>query len=133
MAMTHYAVQIDSLLEKMFAIKPLVLPANRRFVEKYLDSVWSYVTELTAGFRRAEWSEALRERFQGYVEAEEEKMRDQLEIMRYDIDAADTLLLITGPGRIEKVRTPRVPHNRGDTLMLCTKASLPVAISPAQA
>ncbi|KAI0735979.1 hypothetical protein C8Q76DRAFT_766166 [Earliella scabrosa] len=102
MAMTHYAVQIDSLLEKMFAIKPLVLPANRRFVEKYLDSVWSYVTELTAGFRRAEWSEALRERFQGYVEAEEEKMRDQLEIMRYDIDAADTLLLITGPGRIEK-------------------------------
>ncbi|KAI0762326.1 hypothetical protein C8Q74DRAFT_143012 [Fomes fomentarius] len=102
MAMTHYAVQIDSLLEKMFTIKSLVLPANRRFVEKYLDSVWSLVTELTTGFRRAEWSDALRERFQSYVLAEEEKMREQLEIVRYDIDAADTLLLITGPGRIEK-------------------------------
>lgn len=103
MAMTHYAVQIDNLLEKMFAIKSLILPANRRFVEKYLDSVWSLVTELTTGFRRAEWSDALRERFQSYVLAEEEKMREQLEIVRYDIDAADTLLLITGPGRIEKV------------------------------
>ncbi|KAI0757703.1 hypothetical protein C8Q80DRAFT_1091665 [Daedaleopsis nitida] len=102
MAMTHYVAEIDRLLEKMFAIKSSVLPANRRFVERYLDSVWSFVTELTSGFRRAEWNDTLQEKFQTYVSAEEANMRGQLETVRYDIDAADTLLLITGPGRIEK-------------------------------
>ena len=64
MAMTHYIVEIDRLLDNMFAIKSLVLPANRRFVERYLDSVWSLITELTTGFRRAEWNDAMREKFQ---------------------------------------------------------------------
>lgn len=103
MAMTHYIVEIDHLLDNMFAIKSLVLPANRRFVERYLDSVWSLITELTTGFRRAEWNDAMREKFQSYVVEEENKMRERLETIRYDIDAADTLVLVTGPGRIEKV------------------------------
>ena len=103
MAMTHYIVEIDRLLDNMFAIKSLVLPANRRFVERYLDSVWSLITELTNGFRRAEWNDAMREKFQSYVVEEENKMRERLETIRYDIDAADTLVLVTGPGRIEKV------------------------------
>ena len=107
MAMTHYVIQIDKLLEKMFAIKPLVLPANRRFLERYLDSIWSPVTELTMGFRRASWSAELRERFESYVLVEEERMREQLEDIRYDIDAADTLSLVIGPGRIEKVNHPK--------------------------
>ncbi|TBU41129.1 hypothetical protein BD309DRAFT_868889 [Dichomitus squalens] len=102
MAMTHYVVQIDHLLDKMFAVKSHVLPANRRFVERYLDSVWSLITELTTGFRRAEWNDAMRENFQSYVVDEENRMRERLETIRYDIDAADTLILVTGPGRIEK-------------------------------
>ncbi len=103
MAMTHYVVQIDHLLNKMFAVKSLVLPANRRFVERYLDSVWSLTTELTMGFRRAEWSNAMRDKFESYVVEEEDRMRKKLETIRYDIDGADTLTLVTGPGRIEKV------------------------------
>ena len=107
--MTHYIAQIDELLEKMFAIKSLVLPANRRFVERYLDSVWSFVTELTSGFRRAEWSHVLREKFHSHVARQEVEMRERLETVRYDIDAADTLLLVIGPGRIEKVSSNIVP------------------------
>ncbi len=104
MAMTHYVNRIDELLAKMFAIKSDVLPANRRFVDYYLDSVWSWITELTTGFRRAEWSDTMRDRFQSYVLEEEVKMRRKLELVRHDIDAADTLLLVIGTGRVEKVR-----------------------------
>ncbi|KAI0716121.1 hypothetical protein C8T65DRAFT_707355 [Cerioporus squamosus] len=102
MAMTHYVSRIDDLLAKMFAIKSDVLPANRRFVDYYLDSVWSWITELTTGFRRAEWSDTMRDRFQTHILEEEVKMRRKLELVRHDIDAADTLLLIIGTGRIEK-------------------------------
>ncbi|RDX45005.1 hypothetical protein OH76DRAFT_1457767 [Lentinus brumalis] len=102
MAMTHYVSRIDDLLAKMFAIKSDVLPANRRFVDYYLDSVWSWITELTTGFRRAEWSDTMRDRFQSYVLEEEVKMRRKLELVRHDIDAADTLLLVIGTGRVEK-------------------------------
>ncbi|KAI1785559.1 hypothetical protein LXA43DRAFT_1115141, partial [Ganoderma leucocontextum] len=102
MAMTHYIAEIEQLLDKMFAVKSLVLPANRRFLERYLDSVWSLITELTTGFRRAEWSNAMRDKFESYVEEEEDRMRRKLETIRYDIDGADTLILVTGPGRIEK-------------------------------
>ncbi|PIL29997.1 hypothetical protein GSI_07908 [Ganoderma sinense ZZ0214-1] len=102
MAMTHYVVQIDQLLNKMFSVKSLVLPANRRFIERYLDAIWSPITELTLGFRRAEWSEVMREKFERYVVEEEDRMREKLETIRYDIDGADMLTLVTGPGRIEK-------------------------------
>lgn len=107
MAMTQYVIQIDDLLAKMFAVKAQVLPANRRFVDYYLDRVWSWVTELTTGFRRAEWSDAMRDRFQSYISEEEAKMRSKLALVRHDIDAADTLLLIIGTGRVEKVRILR--------------------------
>ena len=112
MAMSRYASQIDELLEKMFAVKSSVLPANRRSVERYLNSVWSLITELTTGFRRAEWTDTLRTKFESYVTEEEARMREKLETVRYDIDAADTLTLIAGPGRIEKVRSFRNARSR---------------------
>ena len=115
MAMSRYAAQIDELLEKMFAVKALVLPANRRSVERYLSTSWSLIKELTAGFRRAEWTDTLHAKFSSYVADEEDRMRRRLETIRYDIDAADTLVLVTGPGRIEKVSglcvdTLRITH-----------------------
>ena len=108
MTMTHYVIEIDRILDKMFAVKPHVLPANRRSVELYLDQIWSPITALTTGFRRADRNDVLEERFQSYVLAEEDRLRDALERVRYDIDAPDTLQLITGPGRIEKVRCASV-------------------------
>ncbi|KAI0770883.1 hypothetical protein BD413DRAFT_613421 [Trametes elegans] len=102
MTMSRYASEIDHLLEKMFSVKSHILPANRRSVERYLDSVWSPITELTTAFRRVERYDTVAERFQSYVDAEETRLREELARMRYDIDAADTLQLITGPGRIEK-------------------------------
>ncbi|KAL1937671.1 hypothetical protein VTO73DRAFT_12946 [Trametes versicolor] len=106
MTMTRYVIEIDSLLDKMFAIKKHVLPANRRSVEQYLDVIWSPITELTTGFRRIERNDVVEERFQPYVDAEENRLRDALQDIKYDIDAADILQLVTGPGRVEKFLFP---------------------------
>lgn len=104
MTMTRYVIDIDSLLDKMFAVKKHVLPANRRSVEQYLDMIWSPITELTTGFRRIERSYVVEERFQAYVDAEESRLREALEDINYEIDAANTLQLVMGSGRVEKVR-----------------------------
>lgn len=82
-----------------------ILPANSRAVEKYLSTVYKRACTLTSSFACANESDALQARFQSYIDAEEERLRVGLETVRYDIDAIDTLTLITGPGRIEKVST----------------------------
>lgn len=48
-------------------------------------------------------NDALQARFQSYVDAEELRLKTNLEAIRYDIDGLDALALVTGSGRIEKV------------------------------
>lgn len=115
MTMTRYAEEIDRILDKMFSVKKFVLPANRRSVEQYLDTVWSPVTELTAGFRRIKKGDVMEKRFEAYVDAEESRLQNALQDINYQIDAVDILQLVTGSGRIDKVRSPtrrpRCLHN----------------------
>ena len=42
-------------------------------------------------------------RFQDYIEQEEARMQKMLHTLKYKIDAENTLRLVTGPGRLEKV------------------------------
>lgn len=49
-------------------------------------------------------NDALQEKFRSFVEDEEARLERNLDAVDYDIDAADTLVLVTGEGRIEKVR-----------------------------
>ncbi|KAI0757704.1 hypothetical protein C8Q80DRAFT_1216217 [Daedaleopsis nitida] len=103
MVMSEYASKMDVILAKMFSLKAHVLPANRSMVEKYLYMVWDRVTLFTAAFRRTPTTdESLVGRFESYTTAEETRLRRNLETVRYDIDAWDTLELVRGPGRIEK-------------------------------
>ena len=103
MTTTSYARKIDVLFSKMFAIRPRIRTANRKAVDEYLDTVWRGVCDLTASFSRIYESDDLQERFQSYVETEEQRLIEKLETIRYDVDAIDTLSLIIGSGRIEKV------------------------------
>ena len=103
MTTTKYRDMIANICAKMFAIRPYIHPANRHAVDKYLQTVWHKITTLTLSFVNANQPDSLQERFRSYVEAEEKRLREGLETVRYDIDAMDTLLLVTGPGRIEKV------------------------------
>ncbi len=109
MTATYYTEKIVEICANMFAIRPHIHPANRNAVNKYLDTVWKKVTTLTASLVRWSWSDELKEHFLSYVDAEEQRLREGLENFKFDIDAMDTLTLITGPGRIEKVCTPRCP------------------------
>lgn len=43
-------------------------------------------------------------KFQAYMDHEEERITKNLEAIHYDIDALDTVYVVAGPGRIEKVR-----------------------------
>ena len=103
MTATKYRDMIVDICAKMFGIRSHIHPANRNAVDKYLQNVWQKICTLTSSFVNTYQAESLQERFKPYVEAEERRLREGLETVRYDIDAMDTLLLVTGPDRIEKV------------------------------
>ncbi len=100
---TMYRDKINDLFAKMFALKGHVRPAVRNSVDTYLHTVWTGISELTSSIDPYYAPESLREKFQSYVDDEESRLREGLEAVRYDIDAMDTLVLVMGPGRIEKV------------------------------
>lgn len=98
-----YKTKIRELIAKMFAIMPSVLPSNRAYTNDYLDLVYRGVTSLESAIAPCFITESLQEKFRSYVEAEENRLRDNLRDVRFDIDARDTLELVAGPGRIERV------------------------------
>ncbi|KAJ7498476.1 hypothetical protein FB451DRAFT_1016491 [Mycena latifolia] len=107
-SMARYAGKIRELLAKMFALRLNVLPANRGSVNKYLDSIYHGVTTLHSALNPCYINEGLQEKFNSYVEAEEARLRGNLEAISYDIDASNTLSLITGQGRIERFLLPLI-------------------------
>lgn len=82
------------------------LLVNRGSLDRYLGS---------EAFRRVEYiinslnplanrdDPSLLEKFRSHVISEEIRLSDNLRKFGYEIDAPDTLALVAGPGRIEKV------------------------------
>ncbi|KAI8975832.1 hypothetical protein BD414DRAFT_497057 [Trametes punicea] len=106
MTAMYYREKIIDILTKMLAMRPLILEANREFVRAYLEKIYERVCNLVYSLVGEEQPESLKARFQSYVDAEEERLRQGLETVKYDIDGMDTLTLIIGPGRIEKSLFP---------------------------
>ncbi|KAF7355741.1 hypothetical protein MSAN_01492000 [Mycena sanguinolenta] len=107
-SMARYVGKIKDLLAKMFALRLHVLPANRVSVNKYLESIYHDVTTLHSGLNPCFINESLQEKFTSYVDAEEARLRGNLEAVSYDIDALNTLYLVTGQGRIERFLLPLI-------------------------
>ncbi|KAK7062151.1 hypothetical protein R3P38DRAFT_2495366 [Favolaschia claudopus] len=105
-SMTQYAGKIRELLAKMFSLRFHVLQANQVSVDKYLDTIYEGVTTLHSALNPCYVNLSLQERFKSYVEAEEARLRGNLEAVSFDIDATNTLSLVTGPGRIERFLFP---------------------------
>lgn len=103
MTLIDYADKIHIILAKMFAILPTIKPENRNAVNDYLQTVYHQVVTLKDGLYECPSNDALRMKFKSYVDSEEERLRLNLKTVDFDIDALDTLALVTGPGRIEKV------------------------------
>lgn len=49
-------------------------------------------------------SDHLLHHFQSYIDEEEKRLNTNLKLLKYEIDALNTLTLVTGPGRFERVR-----------------------------
>jgi hypothetical protein len=91
----------------MVGVRSLVLPPNREAVDGYFEIVWRVVHTLTAAVI-SQYSSQYSEpddskRFKSYLEAEEARLGKTLQKVNYIIDEVDTVPLIAGVGRIEKV------------------------------
>ena len=104
-----YAISIREKLTRIVDILPTVLPRNRYAADNYFASIW-WIYAIITGFQEGEMTSfehtAERERFQEYIDFEETRIHNHLEKIKYHIDASDTLTLVVGHGRLEKVTSP---------------------------
>jgi hypothetical protein len=103
-----YAYKIEVLFAKMAGLRSFVLPPNREAVDRYMTRVWESIHPLTAAVLSQysweySWSEDTK-KFKSYLEAQEARLGNHLRAVHHVIDGVDTLPLIAGVGRIEKVR-----------------------------
>jgi hypothetical protein len=94
---------IEDLFAKMEGIRAEVLPPNREMMDYYFTFAWGLVHTLTAAAPSLLPLSVSAEKFKPYLEAEEARLSVNLKAVNYIIDGSDTLSLITGMGRIEKV------------------------------
>lgn len=88
----------------MHAMKRDIVPENRQGVDYYLSKVWMIGFELCSSLRYSpELPEGFADKFTKYVSFEEARIRKNLEDLNYDIDALETVYIVVGPGRVEKV------------------------------
>ena len=85
MTTAYYCHKISDIFAKMFAMRPSIHSSNRNAVDKYLHTVWPGICTLYASFAWTIKSDVLQARFQSYIDAEERRLREGLEIARYDI------------------------------------------------
>jgi hypothetical protein len=93
------------MFAKMEGIRAEVLPPNRENMDFYFTFAWGLVHTLTAAAPAPLSLSFNPEKFKSYLEAEEARLSVNLKAVNYVIDGSDTLSLITGVGRIEKVGT----------------------------
>jgi hypothetical protein len=103
----EYAGKIKGILVEMFYGEH-VLDANRTIVDLYLDNpVFQQIGLLFSSIQpptsEMDMKSSLHQKFLSHVQAEEARMAEVLESISYEIDALNTLTLITDGGRIERV------------------------------
>ncbi|CAL1709515.1 unnamed protein product [Somion occarium] len=102
LAATKYKEKIEHILALMYGLRSRLLPENHYWADYYLRKVWSSVVEITAGLQTPDLPDHLEAKFEPYISHEEERIRKNLQDIRFDIDALDTVYVVAGPGRIEK-------------------------------
>ncbi|TBU25683.1 hypothetical protein BD311DRAFT_780186 [Dichomitus squalens] len=106
-ASTWYINRIRTATSKMREALPSVLPLNRGDFDYHFTMHWPEAIAATVGFSECE-DATLQDRFQEYIKSEEDRIRGNLEKIKYNIDSAETVLLVAGSGRIEKCFFPLV-------------------------
>lgn len=104
--MTEYRRKIWALLTLMHQALPLVR-SRRGAAASYLSTVTSLVQTMTDNFREDTQLHRVSRHFQEYITQEEARISKGLQTAKYDLDALDTLALISGSRwGLERVSTP---------------------------
>lgn len=105
MSAARYRTEILQIFARMHATREKILPANRRYVELYFMVTWGRISAFAKSLRAPSTTvpEHVEDKFKEYVEYEEERMRQNLQGVKYEVDGPETVYGIVGPGRIEKV------------------------------
>ncbi len=81
-----------------------ILPENRRLVDNYLQKVWSSGVKLVEALQPVNNVPShIKAKFLPYVQYEEERIAQNLDGIKYNVDALDTVYMVIGPGRLENV------------------------------
>lgn len=112
-----YARKIEELFAKMEGVRTTVLPPNGSRADLYFGNAWLIVHSLTSPVLSLDCPESVLAdtgKFKHHIEEEEKRLENNLRAVNYVIDGIDTLTLITGGGRIEKVWIcQRILHHPG--------------------
>lgn len=103
MTLQTYQGKLQEIVGKMFALLPSIRKENRTQANEYLTQIYMSTATIYNSVNSCYINAGLQARFQSYVETEENRLKKNLEAVDYDIDGLDTLELIVGQGRIEKV------------------------------
>jgi hypothetical protein len=101
-----YAQKIEDLFAKMEGVRTTVLPPNGQAADRYFGTAWLIVHSLTSPVLSLDCPDSVQAdsgKFKHHIEAEESRLENNLRTVNHVIDGSDTLALITGGGRIEKV------------------------------
>lgn len=111
-----YFRRIRNLFAEIGSAIPAVLPANRKIAADFVHS-WEVcvVEDLLGGLRDVEqwddmdWEDdAIFLKFKDHVLDTEAKMERGLRAVKYCIDAANTLIIVAGDGRPERVSASKI-------------------------
>lgn len=103
--MCYYKKKIEDIIAKMYSMVPHLLPENRRWAGYYRFIVYQSVAQFTQGLEAPKEAFKLGRKFAAYTKYEEARIKKNLETIKYDMDALDTVQGVVN-GRIEKVRPP---------------------------
>lgn len=110
MGVRWYHRRIIRILSMISTTSIEVLPANREMASDFVRSGWlCEIKYILAGLQdydedgEDDWDSALFDRFRDHVLGEETRMKQVLELLSYNVDDENTLRLVCGPDRLEKV------------------------------
>jgi hypothetical protein len=102
----EYKTKICGIVSDIFRGRGDLLPPNRSLVDEYLNSLaLDPLTDLLGALQpfESKLDDNFRLKALKYAQKEETRIESNLQLMAYEIDAPSTLMLVTGPGRIEQV------------------------------
>lgn len=102
--MTRYRELAQIYIRDIHTNLPKLLPINRKLGDLYAYNLWAQLSRLVVSPPTWDIPDDIIDKFDEYVKLEENRIAANLEKLKYNIDAPNTVNMIVGSGtRVEKV------------------------------